>query len=209
MIQDILKPKSNEELANHIKDLTGIYPENDDLEYVLKLLNIAIFQFVDDKIVKYSYVKPLFVRTHLHSLYGSLTFNIDSTIIKVNKKFISFKSIYEEIIDKIKKHSIKDNKHILRKYDSNNSIYAYAANIIAKKSRIGFANFIIGNNKKLENFKIPNIKVIYDNNINDTVIVSRKANTLSELGIKIFFHKNCYKIFLKHSKNLYFCFNNK
>lgn len=209
MIQDILKPKSNEELANHIKDLTGIYPENDDLEYALKLLNIAIFQFVDDKIITYSYIKPTFVRTHLHSLYGSLTFNIDSTIIKVNKKFISFKSIYEEIIDKIKKHSIKDNKHILRKYDSINSKYVYACNIISKKSRIGSANFIIANKKILQEFKIRNLNVIYDDNLNDVVIVGRKTNELTQLGIKIFFHKNCYKIFLKDSKNLYFCFNNE
>jgi hypothetical protein len=133
--------------------------------------------------------------------------------IHINKRFISWSKIYNELIEIILKSSLKRRKIIRLRLNEKKEIISkiYLASYqIAKKTRSP-ANFLLINPElknilDIDTFKLNSLAIIEDQNLKGKIIIGKKVKK-EERGIHLFIYngKFCIKDINNEAKNDYIC----
>jgi hypothetical protein len=185
-INDILKPKSRNELRNSIEDFYNIlFFSEEEFEYFLKLYNIIKINKAKNKTIEVFWHDLKKAREDIENK-GYITYNVGirSKIVEINKKIESWNFIYNELIRKILENSIIVNVNI-------NNI---RENILFGLRKLNYGDFILCNEntyKFIKNIDL-NIKIVIQEDFEDNLILIGKKDVESFSAIQFFIFKNYY-----------------
>jgi hypothetical protein len=232
MINEVLKPKTKNDIENSICNLYDIkVDDSNEIEAVCNLHSMVNIKKAENS--PYTcYFFSTFIeikenieisdenRQMLRSFIvpeDSSTADVDVSIktikttleqkkFEIKKKIKTWQLIYTEILKTIIKSSIKHTKKI----DNNDQIFAYIhmmMNLIHQQTRKGPGNFVILSTEMKKRLNIINFNFIIDDSLENKIVIGRRGADM-ETNLHLLKYENKYKVAIlspTELKNNYIC----